>query len=344
MRKAYRFYKLAILALVVIGIQSCHKKNGIDNDSVIKKPYGLYIGDEQGALWNTNTGDSIKLIFPPDGYPDRSIITSGNNLLFVKSNTHLSLNDGGNFNPTDSSVTKRGMWQSIMLDVPDHGRVYLASEGYSNNHPTNGIVYSENNGKTWIIDTMVYNDTMQIRATTSLTQLQNGLLFAHSNVDGYLYARVSKNADWIRINPIGLPTSSSTYYYLSHMGNTLLLTDYSGSQGVWHSEDSGVIWKKYGGTLPNVPLYATYAPYDQDLFVGTKGYGVYRLVNGNFVPANNGLAHNTSVRAIAGKDDVYKNDVTKQYYYLATSDGLYRSEDNGQNWIQTIPGDFSTLY
>lgn len=341
MRKTYRFYKLAILALLALGIQSCHKENGIDNNNVIKKPYGLFIGDQQGALYRTNTGDSMKMLFPPDGYPIRSIITSGNNILLVKNNTHISLNNGDNFNPTDSSVIKPAFWESIMLDVPSHNRVYLSSFGLSNGIPSTGIIFSEDNGQSWQVDTLI-DPNITIGRTTSLAQLKNGVLFAHDYVGQKLYIRNSKTDRWKEVTTTGLP-SGSAVFYLSHINNSLLLTDYSGAQGVWHSENMGQTWAQYPG-LPAVRLFATFAPFDQDLLVGTETKGVYILKNGAFVSDNNGLKNNSSVRAIAGKDDVYKNDVTKQYYYLATSAGLYRSEDNGQNWIMTIPGDFAAFY
>jgi len=335
MRKNYLLYKLGVLALFAVAFQSCKKENGIDNDTVVKKPYGMYIGDNLGSLYNTNTGDSLKLIFPPDGYAPRSIVTSGMNILWVKYNTHLSQDNGLNFNPTDSSVLKGLPWQSIMLNVDDQDRVYLVSS------KPNGIVLSEDHGKTWVEDTM-WDPGVTSKLVTSLTQLKNKTMFAHDFTTDKIYKRTSKTSPWTEVTANGLPASGTGAFYLSHINDALLLTDYTGNNGVWHSEDNGQNWAKYTG-LPATELLSTDAPFDNVVLVGTDSMGVYRLSGGSFVPAT-GLNTYTSVRAIAGKNNIYKNNAEKQYYYLATSTGLYRSEDGGQTWTMTITGNFSAIF
>ena len=86
-------------ALCSILTQGCKKENGIDNNNVISTPYALYYTDNQGAMFNTNDGLHGKIIFNTDGVLQRSIAVSGNNLLFVKHNVHLSIDNGNNFKP-----------------------------------------------------------------------------------------------------------------------------------------------------------------------------------------------------------------------------------------------------
>lgn len=338
MRKSYLFYNLALATLFIIAFQSCKKENGIDNDSVIKKPYGLYLGDSQGALLNTNDGVNYKTIFPPDGYPMRAIITSGYNALFIKSNVHLSVNNGGNFDSTYSFTNPFTPWQPMILDVPNHQRVYLISVDPA----SKGIVLSDDNGKRWVVDTS-WDDNTAGGNITSFAQLKSGeALYAHGSIGDSIYKRDNKLDKWTNIVPT-TPLPASGIFYLGHYNNTLTATDITGVSGMYGSNNDGKDWFPYFG-LPKRVLYATNAPFEQTLLVGTDSMGVYRLQNGVFVPSNNGLENYTTVFAIAGKDDIYKNDATKRYVYIATDKGLYRSEDLGQNWTLVKEGFFKALY
>lgn len=343
MKKPYVPYKLAVVLLAAFSLTGCRKENGIDNEAVIKKPYGLYVSDDQGALYRTNGGTFYKIDFPPDGFAARAIVTSGPNLLMVKDNVHLSENNGHNFNPTSLLVTDSVNWQPIILDVPSHNRVYLAAED------DYGVKYSNDHGKTWAIDNAwdgAISGPLFIRIT-SFTQLKNNNLFSFDHFSFKLYNRNGSGSNWTEVTTNGLPGSGK--FYLSHIGDVLLLVDYSGATGIWHSEDNGANWAAYSGLPANVPIYAVSAPFDEVLLAGlqnagAQGGGVYKLAGNSFVSANYGIAVNTTVKGISGKNDIYKNDVDKRYYYLSTSTGVYRSGDQGQNWIQVKPGSYTAAY
>ncbi|MBS1783764.1 MAG: hypothetical protein JSS78_11920 [Bacteroidetes bacterium] len=337
MRRYSLLATLAFSCFAFSALQSCKRSNGIDNNSVIKTPYGLLVGSNAGALLNTNDGTNYTMLFPNDRFPFRAITTSGSNILFVKSNVHLSENNGHNFNPTYVGyVPPSAHWQNVIWTAEDQSRVYLCSTEPS----SNGIVYSENDGKKWKND--AWDQGTAGGMITSITQLKNGTLFAFSDINDSLYRKDNKTANWTHTMPgVQMPAGTS---YLSRFNNTLLLTDYLGVNGVQYSNDNGQTWSKYMGTPVNAKLLCTNAPMDMVLLVGTDSMGVYRLENGVFVQSNTGLENNTSVYAIAGKADIYKNDLTKRYIYLATNKGVYRSEDGGFNWALMLTGDFGALY
>ena len=343
MQKSFLYYKLSFVAFAIVLFTSCRKENGIDNDTVIKKPYGLYIGTSQGALLNTNDGELYKTIFPPDGYPQRSLVYSGPNIIMIKDRVHVSEDNGRNFNPKYFFAHPFPSWQSMMLVVPSHNRVYLSNFNFG----ARSVAYSEDNGVKWVVDGEWGIDVLG-EDITSFAQLKNGLLLGHSAVTDSLYKRTDKNAKWEHVKAgqgqtsTGLPPAGR--FYINRMENTLIATDYTGLNGVQYSDDNGLNWKQYQGTLPTRPLYATNAPFDQVLLVGTDSMGVYKLKNGTLAPANNGLEENTSVFAIIGKEDIYKNDATRRYIYIATDKGLYRSNDLGENWHIVQPGDYRALY
>lgn len=342
MRKYCLIYKLAFLSLSVIAFSSCKKENGIDNNTVVKKPYGLYIGDAEGSLFNTNDGDNYKTVFDPDGFPSRALITSGNNIVWVKGNVHLSEDNGKNFNPTYDRVNAFYFgtstylpWQSIILDAPEHHLIYICSID------SKGVAVSRDHGKTWGLDNK-WDNGIANGVITSLTQIKSGVVFGHNLDNDSLYRKEDSSDNWSYVKTVnGLPGSG--IFYLSHFNNSLVATDVAGINGVYHSDDEGKNWVAYSG-LPNALLYTTASPFDQVLLVGTDSMGIYRLQGGSFIPSNNGLETNTVVYAIVGKEDIYKNEVVKRYVYIATNKGLYRSEDLGQNWALVKPGSYVAVY
>jgi len=335
--------KLAIAGSLLFFLQSCKKENGIDNETVVKKPYGLFIGDSEGQLLNTTDGEYYKTLFTPDGYPTRGLVTSGENILWVKMNLHLSTNNGVNFNPTYQSLKlflpylKPLMpWPRQILNVPSHNRVYVASE------LGKGIAYSDDNGLAWTTDGNWAHDVLG-GGISSFAQLANGVLFAHSWNKDSIYRRENADASWTWVEPSsGLPSPAA--FYLLNMGNTLVAVDASGNHGVWFSDDEGKNWYSKPGLPSGKILYAGHVAFDQTLLIGTDSAGVYRLENNVFIPSNYGLGDYTVVYSITSKNNIYKNDVNKEYVYIATNKGLYRSDDLGRNWYLVKPGEYVFVY
>ena len=195
------------------GIYSCKKINGINNNNVVEAPYSLYFSDTAGTLFVTTDGKNInKVVFPPDGKPNRAIVTSAGNLLFAKSALYISTNNGENFNDTYDSLTQT--WsvnqaspgvtrplsytvngvtidfnQSMIINIPTwNDRLYIASQAEFDpvgNVNYLGLMRSDNNGilGSWITDSYDNNvvgqppvvGVLPVRMT-SFTQLANGYL------------------------------------------------------------------------------------------------------------------------------------------------------------------------
>lgn len=339
MKRNTLLYTVALCTVFFISLQSCKKENGIDNETVIKKPYGLYIASANGELLNTNDGDNYLTLFPVDRFPMRSLVYSDSGIFFIKKNLHYSLNNGRDFNVSTTNVAPSvSPWQNGMWSAFDQQRIYVASILGS------GVLFSTDEGKNWFEDSK-WDAGIIAFGISSFSQLKNNALFCHSNTTDSIYKKDNAGDNWSFVPQVNIPPPTTGNYYLSHFDNTLLMTDQTGVNGVYYSNtpNSGLTWAKYPG-LPNRLLHATAAPFDEVLLVGTDSFGVYRLQSGQFVPSNNGLENSTTVYGIVGKDNVYKNGARRRYIYLATNKGIYRSEDLGQNWIQVKPGNYVAVY
>jgi photosystem II stability/assembly factor-like uncharacterized protein len=339
------FLPSVLLASLVslVALQGCKKEDslGLDNDKVVKAPYSLYAANDEGWLVHSNDGEQYSSIFPPDGYAPGLIVTSGNNLLFLKENLHLSKNNGRNFNPVNMDV-KKFPWQTMAYDFLAHKRIYITSQLYR------GVAYSQDNGETWQVDSVWAPNLPPAFEVSSFSGLGNGVLFAYSNKNNVLFRKDNAGAEWRPVTMEGLFPVDGTEFYLTSNKNTLFLTDSKGLGGVWYSENEGLHWTRF--QQHELPLKkhwncAASPNGGRSFLVGTDSFGVYRAdESGKMVSATVGLEKNTTVYSMTVKRNVYKNDVTRNYVYIATNIGLFRSEDNGQTWDKMTFGPFDGKY
>jgi hypothetical protein len=380
MRKLYLNYILVFFALIAAAFQSCNKHvDGIDNNVVVETPYTLYYADTAGVLYNTNDGTTIdKILFPADGYASRALCTSGTDILWVKYDLHLSSNNGINFNtanylmiPSSSgnyfNINDSSYNQTLILNAQDEGRVYITTDPNGNNTFTlggklyirgMGIAYSEQNGNatTWYVDTD-YDNALNVTSgsvvqtninVTTLTELTSNTIIAYDPFHNRVFSKDSKTDPWIeekQTHADSLPMPNA--FTLAHFNNMLVAVDYKYGNGAYYSTNLGQDWTKFNGLPAGRNLYYAASPFNQVLLVGTDSMGVYKLGTDNvtFASSNTGLETSTSVYSMTSKLVVYKNEsVSMQYIYLATSQGLYRSQDLGQSWIRMQIGNFVSCY
>jgi hypothetical protein len=335
--------KLSFIALLAIASQSCKKIDGIDNNNVIQKPYVVFAADASGNIFKTNNGNNYTTIFPGDGSTLRAVITSKENILVVKGQTlFLSVNEGKSFNPYNNLTVPASIkWPYFIMDVPSFARIY--SVNILSGPKCGTLSFSQwDNGKSFDADTNWKDDTPY--TTESLTQLDNGTLYGYSlsgsaNGISKLFYKTGKDDPFM---PRATDLTSPYNFYLSHSNNTLIATDYDGVKGSWYSNDDGKTFSQYAGLPAGKKLYATYGKYNQVL-IGTQDNGVYLLQGSTFYPSNNGLDPLTSVYGIVSKENLYKNNVVKKFFYLATSTGIYRSEDLAKSWVKVKDGDYRII-
>lgn len=338
-----RFTRVAVAFFIgsIMLFQGCKKEDtlGIDNDKIIRTPYSLFAGTDQGWLVKTNDAERYTAVFPSDGYAAAALLTCKTNLLFVKNNVHLSENDGQNFNPVFYKV-RRQPWQEMIVNAEQQGRIYITStEG-------RGISYSEDTGKTWVRDDNWEENPPPNTEVTSFTVTDDGAVYAFSYKNFVLLKRASAGDAWTTVTTTGMFPPEDAKYFITSSGNNLYLTDYSGKYDVWHSEDGGANWARYFRSLmPYRTHYNTAAAASGGpLLVGTDSFGVFRAEGNMMVPASGGLDQVTSVYRIVVKKNIYKNGAIHEYVFMATNNGIYRSEDKGYNWDKMTFGEFERKY
>lgn len=342
MQKGFLPSVLLTATVALSTLQGCKKDNsiGIDNDKVVRTPYSLYVANDQGWLINTSDGITFSSIFPPDGYSPIAILTSGTNLLLVKQNLHLSANNGKNFNPVFTNV-KHFPWQTMVYDFPGQGSVYICSK------TDQGVSKSLDNGKTWIEDKAWAPDSPPQYEISSFSALANNAIFAYSNLNNVMFRRDAPPDNWVPVTMEGIFPVDGSEYFLTSSNNTLFLTDYMGKGGVWHSVDEGRHWVELSrGELPRNHHWNCAVSPDggTSLLVGTDSAGAYRWEGNKFVSSTVGMEKNTSVYRMTVKKNIFKNDAVKTYVYIATSTGIYRSENSGHSWDKVSFGSFDGSY
>jgi len=369
MRNLYSIYTIALLAIFWIALDSCNKRvDGIDNNVVIETPYTLYFCDSSGALYNTNDGIGVKkMVFTADGSLPRAICLSGTDILWVKMGMYISQNNGQNFNscayfdpahtPNNPilffDINPASLNQSLVLNSQDENLVYVCtSTPRAGSVPGIGVAYSNQNGNafTWVIDTNYNNFPLSTSnvAISSLTELANNTIVGYDTFTNQTYTKASATAAWFQQKQtVALPLPCGGFT-LGHFNNMLVAIDNVHGLGAYYSNDFGQTWAKFSGLPAGRNLYSVASPFDQVLLVGTDSMGVYKLTADNstvFSSANIGMESFATVRGIAAKSNIYKEDGKAQLYiFLATDKGLFKSVDLGQSWIRVQAGNFVAAY
>jgi hypothetical protein len=239
--------------------------------------------------------------------------------------------------------------QNMSLLDAANKRVYVV--GRLTGASTDSIIYSEDNGQTWKADVNwdVLNGTNKQGKTTSITQLKDGTLFCMNARDS-VFKRVGTNG-WrsvVRTKTIdslpGLVGALKKSWFISSYDNNLVVLDKEGNYGAYKSVDGGIKWKFMPGLPVGEILFAKQTAFNDVYFVGTKGAGLWRWDGANFRRTDGGMLPNTHIYGVTAKRIIYRTDVAKYFYFAATNNGLYRSENNGYDWVKLSSHPLSEIW
>lgn len=311
---------------------ACKKVSPIatDNDQVIQTPFGLFLGNTNGMLVNTNDGYYINPIFPADGYASTAIVTSGENVLLLKDKLHLSLNNGKNFQMVYDRVEHQD-WQEQIIDAPLQNRIYVASKDGK------GVAYSTDKGLTWNVDNLFDPLMPGGYKINSFVAMNDGSVLGFSSEGLALLKKENADAPWTPMPIEGVYPADAGKYFIVGDGQSLMLLESTGRYNHYYSEDGGYHWVRlYMDAIPfGMKTYGAVKAPGGDWVIGTSE-GLFKVeLPERIYPAHNGLEIGTDVKRLTLKKNVYKNGVVKNYLFAATDKGLFRSEDRGLNWVRT---------
>jgi hypothetical protein len=343
---------LSILALAVItiGMFGCKKLNTIDNSGTIKHPYVLYIGGFFGNLQKTNDATNFETPFANDGSLSFDVIVADTNIIHVRNKIHVANSNkpqyapitAGNFttifNQVANPITDK--YVNVTLYDAINKNVYVITKEVAGNK---GIVIGQNNGKSFAND-LNLNTVNQPYATT-ITQTKNGDIFVKGenkapNTDQALYVRkggILSNT-WARVVPSTITANElpkMNGWILGSVDDRLIAVNKYGYDTAMYSDNFGVDWFPLLGLPDSVTTQCVKTcVLNNKLYVGTDSAGLWRLDGTTFVKSNNGLPAAARIFDIVSKRNIYRTDVSKDYYFLATDKGLFISEFNATQWKQ----------
>lgn len=336
-----------VLALLPFAFSSCEKYNQVDNSATVKLPYVLFIGGYNGVVQKTNDALSYNSLFNTDNSITRQIIVADSNIIYLKQHVYVSTDDGKMFVrsnglnkiPYINELRKYYLPNTGLYDKGEK-RVYICANTDADLIGNGDLYVSTDAGKTFNVES---NWAGGAGNPTSITQLKNGDLYIIED-SGKIWRKQGSNP-WTPVaqnttNRLGRDT---TNWYISHKGDTLLVIDYNGRQGVYYSLN-GIDWTKCTG-MPTKKkiLFGNQAFDNNQFYIGYDSAGLYRLNGTAFESTGVGLPWYAKVGFVEGKSVTYRTDFKRNYLFAATDAGLYISETDGLDWRLIYNGSYSTL-
>jgi photosystem II stability/assembly factor-like uncharacterized protein len=223
-----------------------------------------------------------------------------------------------------------GPIRAIAFHPDDQQVMYAAGEG--------GVYVSPDRGETWtVINGRVPFTPMKAVSTDGQT------LYAGSAGAGVFAGTIHPlihTADWMPKSHLSIP--SANIQLVLHPADPLTLYASAFPGGVYKTTDGGATWREHNLGLPSLavadpPRQGHYAlaiapSAPEVLYAGLYGHGVYRSDDGAAtwwpVYGEEETLRDAQVEALLIHPD--DDDIV----YIATTEGIWRTDDGGQSWAQ----------
>jgi photosystem II stability/assembly factor-like uncharacterized protein len=219
----------------------------------------------------------------------------------------------GIFRSTDNGLD----WARMNTGLTSDSIITLASNGTSLFAGTygEGIFRSKDNGQSW---NQVNSGLSNHQIGSILTMGPNMFAGAYSDIhQGCVFISTDSGENWVQS-----AFASSDVRTMAAMGQFLFAAS-TGGDGVFRSSDAGASWSPMNNGISGLPIYVLLAV-GTTIFAGTS--------DALFLSRDSGLSwQSTSVQGPVWSFFGNGN------YLLAgmAQGGIFRSTDNGNNWVQT---------
>lgn len=156
-------------------------------------------------------------------------------------------------------------------------------------------------------------------------------------------------SNWISLGPSDFTNRSTSYLNIGRVNAIIvdpnnLNTYYSGAPagGIWKSTDSGSTWIPLGDNLPQIGVSGIAIDFNDSntIYVATgdddggdtSSVGVLKSIDGGLTWNATGL--NTTNSPIS-MNDIYISPSDSNTLWVATNDGVYKTNDGGTTWTNT---------
>jgi photosystem II stability/assembly factor-like uncharacterized protein len=212
-------------------------------------------------------------------------------------------------------VSSNAQWQQANNGLTDIFVTSLAVSGSNLLAGTNiGIYVSTDFGNSW---TAANSGSNNISVSSFVVAGNN--LFAVSVYKG-VYISTDTGVSWTAINE-GITEPSSVISIFASGGN--LFAGTTNAFGIFLSTNNGTSWKAVNNGLGESGDVYSFAISGVNLFVGTARGGIFLTTDNGTNWTNKGL-NNTWINSLAFIDTIL---------FAGTGEGVYRSGNNGNNWI-----------
>jgi len=285
-------------------------------------------------------GESWEWVELPDTDTMISVLgKSKSGTLFISSGsmTFMSEDNGSSFQMTASDWIK-GDATDIGFDVKDSASIFLPIA-------RNGILKSEDNGKTWQLKVQGL-DNLKVSLLVSQHTEQNQTVYVSSVGGEGLFKTVDFGRNWentiegTKIHPWGdelqlNPHDPDELWYIADIGSVFVTEDGGHSWSLWYdpTNDKPDEPKRNGFRFSSIYSFAI-APSESDIIYAVKsGFGIFKSENGgeNWEFLNNSevdYSYNLEIDP-ENPDVVYSGNNPKPFQNFAM---IRKTEDGGETW------------
>jgi hypothetical protein len=336
-------------ALIIIGLFclstcffSCGTKNNpIDNSSTITLPYVLWAGTENGQIYKTNNGQSFDRYVNISSAFMNSIWSVDTNLLYITTKAVV----GKGTVPAEKFfgtliTTFNPVWRNNSINI---------------NSFQNSAAYNTSRKKMYVcsrdLDKLYENDSFATIGNWNVCSFPTApgnvvsVVCAGDGIDYCININrgiFKRNVGSNNFDPVGTFTGAGTSeVFLSTYNSTLIANPNTGDK-VSFSTDQGNSWNYYTG-MPAKKVLMGKQLADGKYYSSADSAGLYRLNGTAFESISGGLPYQARIWDIAMKTNVYRGGASTTTYFLATNLGLFKSENNAEDWVKIRDESFTAL-